>query len=257
MGPTTNDAPGAARSPYARGRSTSYPSNVDYRIGKLAALGITTGDWLDVGCADGGYLRPLLAAGASTVTGVDVEEETLTRARADLGGEPRIRLRLIPEDRLPLDSSQFAGCLLNEVLEHCLSDTAMLAEVRRVLVPGGHVAVFSPNRYFPFEGHGIRLGSHRYWGPVPLAHWLPQSVRERVLFARTYTPRGLVSLVSESGFEVVSAQPVLPCLERWNPLPSFALPAYRRAVPRAEATPLVRTFLAVSSLVVARRPLGG
>jgi SAM-dependent methyltransferase len=47
--------------------------------------------------------------------------------------------------------------MLNEVLEHVADDSKVLDEVYRILKPGGILFIFSPNRWFPFETHGVFL----------------------------------------------------------------------------------------------------
>ena len=45
--------------------------------------------------------------------------------------------------------------LSNEVIEHVVDDRQALAESARVMRPGGRLALFCPNRGYPFETHGI------------------------------------------------------------------------------------------------------
>jgi 2-polyprenyl-3-methyl-5-hydroxy-6-metoxy-1,4-benzoquinol methylase len=62
------------------GSSTAYPFNVQYRIGR-AWKHIAGGDWLDFGCAEGGYTAALVGAGADSVVGVDVAVDRIEAAR--------------------------------------------------------------------------------------------------------------------------------------------------------------------------------
>jgi hypothetical protein len=61
---------GRAIANFEPGASTAVPSNVAYRLGKIRKLGILRGDWLDCGCADGGYTAHLVELGAESATGV-------------------------------------------------------------------------------------------------------------------------------------------------------------------------------------------
>jgi SAM-dependent methyltransferase len=81
---------------------------------------------------------------------------------------------------VPLPDADFDGMLLNEVLDHVANDEATLSELLRVLRPGGHLALFSPNGCFPIEGHGLNLNDRRSFGhPVPLIPWLLGRLTQR------------------------------------------------------------------------------
>ena len=45
------------------GSSTAVPLNVTYRLGKILDLGLLKGEWLDCGCADGGYTVAMVDLG--------------------------------------------------------------------------------------------------------------------------------------------------------------------------------------------------
>jgi predicted rRNA methylase YqxC with S4 and FtsJ domains len=53
---------------------------VQYQVGRIANY-VTDGDWLDYGCAEGGYTRALLDVGAATASGIDVVAERIEAAR--------------------------------------------------------------------------------------------------------------------------------------------------------------------------------
>ena len=42
---------------------------------------------------------------------------------------------------------------MNEMFEHVADERWALAEILRVLKPGGILVLISPNRWFPIEGH--------------------------------------------------------------------------------------------------------
>ena len=143
------------------------------------------------------------------------------------------------------------GVLLNEVLEHVADETATHCEIRRVLRPGGHLVVMSPNRWFPFEGHGMRFLGRDFGFPIPFLPWLPNALSSRVMTARNYWPHELRNIVAAAGFSIVSIDYVLPVFELYQWLPASFILAYRRLMPVIERTPL-RKF-GVSTLVIAKR----
>lgn len=109
----------------------------DYRERLLAHIpaGSTI---VEIGIGTGGLL-PALAARGGTVIGVDHSPAMLEEARRRLArtGTAAIDLRLGEMSHLPLSDGS-AGCaVLNMVLHHAADPAAVLAGIRRVLVPGG------------------------------------------------------------------------------------------------------------------------
>jgi SAM-dependent methyltransferase len=101
-------------------------------------------DALDAGCGMGYGLALLNRLGASSVTGVDVEEEALEEARRSFGDFAschRADLAVLPFDD---DSFDLITCF--EVIEHVADQKRALEELRRVLRPDGVLFISSPNR---------------------------------------------------------------------------------------------------------------
>lgn len=236
------------------GESTAVGRIVRYRLGKLRALGIVRGAWLDCGCADGGYTRALVDYGANRAAGVDVEPDRIENARSERA--EKVRFEVASAEALPFDDASFDGVLLNEVLEHVASERQALEEVARVLRAGGHLALFSPNRLFPFEGHGLRAGERAVDVPVPFIPWLPLRLTRRFMRARNYWPWELRALCTSVGLDVTKVATAFPQFEvyRWIPRPVAGL--YWRGLPAIERLPLVR-WLGVSVWIVARKPERG
>jgi SAM-dependent methyltransferase len=93
---------------------------------------------LDLGCGDGTFTA---AAGAGAI-GADIAEAALARARRD---HPRLRFVRVPADGpLPFAAGEFDLVWCSETLEHVADTAGFLAEVRRVLTPGGRLAVTVP-----------------------------------------------------------------------------------------------------------------
>ncbi|WP_341502729.1 methyltransferase domain-containing protein [Gallaecimonas sp. GXIMD4217] len=114
------------------------------RVAELA--GIRAGDRvLDIGCG-GGHLARLLAALGAQVTGVDPTPRMVEQARAQSQN-----LAQAPEfleasaERLPLDDDGLDLALAVCSLHHWQDLAAGLAEVRRVLRPGGRLVIIEEN----------------------------------------------------------------------------------------------------------------
>jgi ubiquinone/menaquinone biosynthesis C-methylase UbiE len=96
------------------------------------------GTVLEIGVGTGGLLTEL-AARAGQVIGVDHSPAMLEEARRRLtaAGVGGIELRLGEMSHLPLPDTSVACVVANMVLHHAAEPSAVLAEIRRVLTPGG------------------------------------------------------------------------------------------------------------------------
>lgn len=231
-----------------RGHSTATPLNVSYRVGRIAPY--LSGRWLDYGCAEGGYSAALLDGGATEVVGVDVEEDRI--GEAVRRGIPNATFQAFEGSCLTFEDASFDGAFVNEVLEHVADEQTSLREIRRVLRPGGYLALISPNRWFPVEGHWVNIGRLGF-GPAPLIPWLPERLTRSWTRARNYWPRQLVRQVRAAGFAVLEIGFIWPVLEQYPWLPARAVPVYQRYVDRLDDVPGLRRF-GLSTLVVGVKP---
>jgi 2-polyprenyl-3-methyl-5-hydroxy-6-metoxy-1,4-benzoquinol methylase len=94
---------------------------------------------LDVGCGDG---RLTAALDATRLTAADVSAVALERAAARLPGAAIVELE--PDAPFPLDGAAFDLVLCAETVEHVRDVQLFLSEVRRVLRPGGELALTTP-----------------------------------------------------------------------------------------------------------------
>jgi SAM-dependent methyltransferase len=70
-----------------------------------------------------------------------------------------------------------------------------VAEIVRVLRPGGRLVLFCPNRGYPFETHGIYWRGRYHFGNIPLVNWLPRRWRNRLApHVAVYTRSDLTAL---------------------------------------------------------------
>ena len=97
---------------------------------------------LEIGVGTGGLLMEL-AARASYVIGVDHSPAMLEEAhrRLAIGGKRGIELRLGEMSHLPLPDASVGCVVANMVLHHAADPPQVLAEIRRVLAPGGTLLI--------------------------------------------------------------------------------------------------------------------
>ncbi len=104
---------------------------------------------LDCGCGMGFYLKLLSSVATGSYSGLDGDARALAFARQALAGQG-IALAYGDVLHMPYADASFDKVLFTEVLEHLPNDREGLAEVRRVLKPGGVLALTVPDRHYPF-----------------------------------------------------------------------------------------------------------
>jgi SAM-dependent methyltransferase len=114
----------------------------------------------DLGCSTGHLLRDLRdELPEAVLVGADLVEQGLRKAHAQV---PEAMLLLADVTDLPFGDSTVSAIVSANVLEHVRHDRAVLAEIERVLVPGGRAAMVVPfgpglyDYYDAFLGHERR-----------------------------------------------------------------------------------------------------
>ncbi|MCZ7560474.1 MAG: class I SAM-dependent methyltransferase [Burkholderiaceae bacterium] len=148
---------------------------------------------LDLG-AGAGIVREMYFKGhASKVCGVDLDERVETNPMLDEG-------KVSDAGRIPYPDETFDIVFADNVMEHIAEPLAVLAEVRRVLKPGGVFLFKTPNKthYMPTIA---RLTPHRF-------HQLVNRLRGRAAvdtfptLYRANTKRAVQRLAASTGFTV-------------------------------------------------------
>jgi SAM-dependent methyltransferase len=151
---------------------------------------------LDCGCGMGFYLMVMSELWDLDLVGLDESP-----ARLRCAHEHGIRGELVHGDaqQLPFDDSSFDVVLMSEVLEHLALDEAALDEARRVLRPGGVLAVSVPHARYPFAWDPI----NRVWtgiGQAPIRSGPIVGIWTNHL--RLYEPAVLADRIRSAGFSI-------------------------------------------------------
>ena len=101
-------------------------------------------DVLDIASGEG-YGAAMLAQVARSVTGVEISAEAVEHAKSAYD-RPNLRYLVGDARRIPLDDQSVDVVVSFETIEHFFEHDEFIAEVRRVLRPGGRFIVSSPER---------------------------------------------------------------------------------------------------------------
>jgi SAM-dependent methyltransferase len=118
-----------------------------------------TGRWLDVGCADGAFVKE---AGSRGMTASGVELSSIGVAQATAEG---LDVQTGTLDDLP-EGATYDCITAFDVLEHVLDPSAFLQAISQRLVPGGYAVLTMPDVKSLFA----RLMGSRWWFYIPEEH---------------------------------------------------------------------------------------
>ena len=157
-----------------------------FHLGALAAF--AQGDWAlgDLGCGTG-ETSAALAPFVQHVIAVDASAQMLQAARKRLQSYDNVELRRGDLEALPIDDARLDAAMLTLVLHHLPEPERALAEIARVVKPGGRAIVVDMQ---PHERENYRQQMGHVW----------------LGFSDDHMRR----LVTESGFDDVRIVPIPP-----------------------------------------------
>jgi SAM-dependent methyltransferase len=219
----------------------SYPGYIDEheRFDALVREYLRPGcDMLDAGAGRGTRYPNRYRDIAARVAGVDLDEAVLSNANltdavvADLAD-------------MPYDDGSFDLTISKYVFEHLRRPDAVMRELRRVLKPGGHLVIQTPNRwhYMAVVARATPTGFHVWCN----RHRGCEAVDTFPTFYRANDRRSLARLARAGGFRVVrlSAIETKPDYLFFHPIAYRAGVAYERLVNRSESLSGLRVQLFV------------
>jgi SAM-dependent methyltransferase len=134
------------------------------------------------------------------VAAFDIEADRVKIAQGEIPGA-----LVAAGEAIPYSSNTFDVVFSNEVIEHVADDRQFAREMLRVTRPGGHILIFAPNRWYPFETHGHYWRGEYHFGNTPLINYLPNRWRDQLApHVRAYTARGLQKCFADLPVDVVT-----------------------------------------------------
>lgn len=144
---------------------------------------------LENGCGVGMYVERLSRLGGE-VAGLEYDFERAAEATSRSH-----EILNAAGEHLPFASGTFDFILSHEVIEHVSDDRAAVREMVRVLRPQGRIALFCPNRGYPFETHGVYWRGKYSFGNKLFVNYLPRAWRDRLApHVRVYSDSDLERL---------------------------------------------------------------
>lgn len=142
---------------------------------------------LEIGCGEGGNLKPLLDIGCS-VTGVDLAEGKIENGKKYFRDHPNnLKVKLLAEDIYESKHLvQYDLIIMRDVIEHIHDQNRFMNYVKKFLKPNGKFFLAFPPWYNPFGGHQ-QICENRLLSILPYYHVLP-----------TFMYKGILKLFGES-----------------------------------------------------------
>jgi SAM-dependent methyltransferase len=199
------------RAPVRAGDRSFAAIRVEHLLAGLPAGGRI----LEWGCGAGRMLGAVAAARPDLeLVGMDVSRAAVEEGCRAL---PGAQLRVCPAGGpLPADDGEFDAVFVLDALEHVDDPAAVLAELRRVLAPGGRLHL-----NVPCEGDTLALWR---WLPPPARYWK----RDLGGHVQRFRRRDVAALLEDAGFAVERTRYSLQVLGNFADVATFAALAWAR-----------------------------
>ncbi len=140
---------------------------------------------LDIGCGTGTFLSLITAKSSNaTISGIDLSPEMIKAAKGKLGGT--VDLRVGDSEELPWAESSFDVVLSTQSFHHYPNPGKVLAEMKRVLKPNGHLIIAD------------------FWRPAPVRQIMNLLMRfDKDGDVRVYSEKEIRRLVEGTGFKSI------------------------------------------------------
>ena len=184
----------------------------------LSHLHIADKTVLEIGCGNGVHIISISRLFKRAI-GIDIRQDSLRYAKEltiDLNASAKF-VRANAEC-LPFRDMCFDVALVLEVLEHVQAPRNVLKEAAQSLKSKGYLVISVPNRRYPLEMHGMRIGKTvltGFHGSIPFFSWAPRFARKKFEIARIYSKKEITEIIEDSGLVVRQVQySIFPRLDR-------------------------------------------
>jgi len=211
--------------------------------------------YLDVGCGNG-FITELVSPDFDEVVAIDMEETRLQDFRTHVNGKSNFQILSMSAANIEFPGGFFQFITSFEVLEHVPDLDASVLEMVRVCSPGGIMVVSVPRVWFPFENHGVQIGTRFYGRKIPLLPYI-RPLHRKYSVARVFSSAELDRSFVSGGMELLGTSYASPQFERaaaqansWEGKFSFL----RGLLNRCENIPGIRALTGVSMLKAYQKP---
>lgn len=127
---------------------------------------------IDVGCGFGEILRDVKT---SFRYGLDANQQALNKAK-DLSEADGPIFVLGTVDQIPFSTGEFDAAICSEVLEHVEDPSLVIAELKRVVKPGGYICISVPNEWITTIGRAV-TGKKPWKSPAHKRVFTPRKIK--------------------------------------------------------------------------------
>ncbi|MFN0077702.1 MAG: class I SAM-dependent methyltransferase [Prosthecobacter sp.] len=198
------------------------------------------GRWLDVGCANGVFVREAAASGAKAE---GVELSSVAVAQAVEAGLP-VRCGGLEDVE---DTASFDCITAFDVLEHVLDPLTFMQDIAKRLKPGGYAALTMPDKSSIFA----KLMGSRWWFYIPEEHL---HYFDHAIIRQLMIKVGLEPVVVARTFKPLTYDYGLTQFIEFNPLIYRVMKLASAIIPKKLRQWIVPLFIGEMK-VIARKPL--
>lgn len=193
-------------------RDSGYKRTISVFKNKIQTISNLTGDkLLDVGCGDGSFTLPL-SDNFRKVMAIDVQQNFIDSFKKKVGHTDKFEIFNMSAEKMDFENNTFDIIITIETIEHIPDLKKAASEFYRVLKPGGELIITCPNRMFPFENHGMRIGKKEFHTRIPLLTYIP-FLHNKYSLARVFTVNSLNKLFLPLGFKKEKVDFIWPTFE--------------------------------------------